>query len=236
MLFSCRHCPLSSPRSCPQVLLFEHASPLSDFRPKKKRKKRKGKKWRRKTKSRRRRIWRRLEQKLVLEYGLEYVSFLAYPSLHETVQRLFRTVALGLDGNQGHRELFHRDLTSEDGKWFSILNHLLGSIFLEGSCCLIVTGSRYGNDIQYRWNIVVIKIRAILLRFVAATKGSLTRYNTSRKTSVYNIQETDTLCYPCHQCWPTRSAKNRSLLISCFLVVSCSIVSISLINQPEKKL
>lgn len=85
-------------------------------------------------------------------------------------------------------------------------------------------------------NIVVIKIRAILLRFVAATKGSLTRYNTSRKTSVYNIQETDTLCYPCHQCWPTLSAKNRSLLISCFLVVSCSIVSISLINQPEKKI
>lgn len=84
-------------------------------------------------------------------------------------------------------------------------------------------------------NIVVIKIRAILLRFVAATKGSLTRYNTSCKTSVYNIQETDTLCYPCHQCWPTRSAKNRSLLISCFLVVSCSIVSISLINQPRKK-
>lgn len=62
--------------SCPQVpLSFEHASPLSDFRPRKKKKRKKTrreKKWRRKTKSRRR-IWRRLEQKLVLEHGLEYL-------------------------------------------------------------------------------------------------------------------------------------------------------------------
>lgn len=94
-----------------------------------------------------------------------------YPSLHETVQRLFRTVALGLDGNQGHRELLHRDLKGriEDRTWFSVLNDLLKKIFLEGSCCSMkVTESRCGKDIQYTVEIiVVIKIRAILLLLLA---------------------------------------------------------------------
>lgn len=126
---------LSPPRCCPQVLLsFEHASPLSDFRPKK----RKKKKWRRRKtwKSRRRsRIRRRLEQKLVLEYGLEY------PSLH--VSSLLETVLVPhgcpWSGRKSRSpELLHRDLTSEGLKIESdfYLERSLGNdIFLEGSCC-----------------------------------------------------------------------------------------------------